>query len=544
MTSADPLEVGRSAYDRQRWTAAHDLLTEADHVRPLDIEDLERLAVSAHMLRRTDDATRAWERAHLAAIKAGDPARAVRHAFHLIMGFGERGEMAQAGGWFARASAIAAELGPDAVESALLLVPQAIQALMGGDPGAALAMFDAAQQVADRHRDPDLRTLGRFGRGQALIALGEVERGTALLDEAMVAVTAGEVSPILAGTVYCASIEAFQEIFDLARAQEWTRALERWCDGQPDLIPFRGRCLVYRAELLRFHGLWQEAIEETRRATDWLSRPPVEPAVGEAHYQRGEMHRLRGEVAAAKRAYRDAGTWGRRPDPGLALLRLALGDVGSAGASIERALDEADDLNRTRLLEPSVDIHLARGNIAAARAAADELGTRTARFVAVLPRAIAARADGAVRLAEGDARAALAVLREAWLLWTGLDAPYESARVRVQIGLALRALRDHDAADLEFNAARTTFEDLGARPDLARLDLLTERAGTAPADRLSRRELEVLRHVAAGTTNRTIAAELGISERTVDRHVSNLFTKLGVTSRAAATATAYERGLV
>jgi DNA-binding CsgD family transcriptional regulator len=352
------------------------------------------------------------------------------------------------------------------------------------------------------------------------------------------------VSPILAGTVYCASIEAFQETFDLARAQEWTRALGRWCDDQPDMVPFRGRCLVYRAELLRFHGLWQEAIEETRRATDWLSRPPVEPAVGEAFYQEAEMHRLRGDVAAAKRAYRDAGTWGRRPDPGLALLRLAQGNAMSARASIERALDEADDLTRMRLLEPFVEILLARGDVAAARAAADELATRAARFVAVLPRAIAVRADGTVRLAEGDARTALAVLREAWAVWSGLDAPYESARVRVQIGLALRALGDRDAADLELHAARTVFLDLGARPDLARLDRLTEGAGTPQAGGLSRRELEVLRHVAAGATNRAIAAELGISERTVDRHVSNLFTKLGVATRAAATATAYERGLV
>jgi ATP/maltotriose-dependent transcriptional regulator MalT len=405
-------------------------------------------------------------------------------------------------------------------------------------------MFAGAAAVADQFRDPDLAALGRLGRGQSLIAMGETARGVAFLDEAMIAVTAGEVSPINVGIIYCASIEAFQALFDLRRAQEWTAALSHWCESQPDMVPFRGRCLVYRAELMQFHGLWQEADSETQRAREWMARPPIEPAMGEAHYQQAELHRLRGDQAEAEREYREASRWGRRPDPGLALLRLAQGDSEAAAAAIRRALDEADALTRPRLLEPSVEILLARGEVDAARAAAEELLGLAGRSGATLLHALAAGADGAVRLAADDARGALASLRRAWTLWQELDAPYESARTRVQVGLACRALGDDDTAQLELSEARRVFGDLGAASDLARVDRLLGSAGDSRPGGLSPREIEVLRLVAAGRSNREIAAELVISERTVDRHVSNIFTKLGVSSRSAATAYAYAHKVV
>jgi ATP/maltotriose-dependent transcriptional regulator MalT len=543
-SSAQSLERGRRAFATQAWSDAYEHLEAADGGQSLAVEDLERLATTAHMLGRADDATRAWERAHQAAVREGDIARAVRHAFHLVMGFGQRGEFAQAGGWVARAAGLVENLGSDRVERGYLLIPQALRALDMGDPSAALDFFAEAAAIAARFDDPDLSTMGRLGRGQCLIAMGETARGVAFLDEAMVAVTAGEVSPITAGIVYCSAIEAFQAIFDLRRAQEWTTALSRWCDDQPDLVPFRGQCLVYRAELMTFHGRWQEAIAEVRRAADWLSRPPPEPAIGEAHYQQAELHRLRAEDEAAEEDYRAASRWGRRPDPGIALLRLAQGDPETAAASIRRALDEADEFSRPRLLEPCVEIMLAGRDLVAARAAADELAALAVRFDATLPRAIASRAEGTVQLAEGEARGALTTLRRAWELWLDLEAPYESARVRVQIGLACRAVGDADAAELELTAARAVFADLGAVRDVARVDELIARVDAVRGSGLSRRELEVLRLVADGQTNREIATELGISDRTVDRHVSNVFSKLDVSTRSAATAYAYEHRLV
>ncbi len=543
MVHAGSLEPGREAVARQAWGDAYRDLSAADALAPLELDDLERLALCAHMVGRTDDAARAWERAYHAAIDRGQPARAVHHAFHIIMGLGLRGDFAQAGAWHARATGVLDAEGLDVVERGYLLIPEALLSLGNGDAATAFGLFERAAELAHRFGDDDLGAYGRVGCGQCLVTMGEVARGVAFLDEAMLAVTAGEVTPIAVGTVYCAAIEAFGEIFDLRRAQEWTAALSAWCDAQPDLVPFRGRCLVYRTEIMEFHGLWGDADREAQRAEAWLSRPPIEPAVGEAYYRRAELHRLRGKHADAEQEYRKASQWGRRPDPGLALLRLATGDGSAAAASIRRALDETDGMARARLLAPFVEIMLATGDVTAARSATTELATLADRSGAALLLALAARTEGEVRLAEGDAREALTALRQAAARWQELDAPYESARVRVGIGRACLVMGDGDAAELEFDAARRAFAGLGAAPDLARLDRL---AGEAAADHpggLTEREIEILRLVATGRTNRAIAAGLTISERTVDRHVSNIYTKLDVNTRAAATAWAYEHDL-
>lgn len=540
MTTEDMIERGRAAFDRHAWTEAYDILQAADGESALAVEDLERVGIAAHLTGNDDEAVALWGRAHHEAIRTDDALGAARMAFRVGMALAGRGDMAVGGGWLARAARLVEESGIDCVERGWVLVPQALQLLDGGDAAAGLEVFDRIASIAERFADPDLGALGRLGQGRALISLSEVPRGVALLDEAMVAVTAGEVSPIIVGTVYCASIEGFQAIFDLRRAQQWTEALAAWCDAQPDLVPFRGRCLVFRSELMQLHGAWPEAIEEARRAQEVLSRPPPEPAVGEAYYQQAELHRLRGEFADADSAYREASQWGRRPEPGLALLRLAQGQVKAAAAAIRRAVDEApDDITRARLLGPQVDIALAIGDRREAREAADTLVRVAGVSAAPLLTAIAKRSDGVVLLAEGDARGALAALRGAAAIWHELDAPYESALVRVCVGLALRELGDADSAELEFDAARRVFLGLGAGPDLARLDVVVAGTG-ARSDGLSAREVEVLRLLAAGKTNRSIADALGISERTVDRHVSNIFTKLDVSSRSAATAYTYE----
>jgi DNA-binding NarL/FixJ family response regulator len=542
--TTDPaLEIGRRAYERSAWAEAYDALSAADAAKALDAEGLQRLGVSAHLTGRAEEAAAVAARTHLEAVREGRVELAIGVAISLGLMLLQRGDMAQAGGWLARAGRLIEETGYDGPERGRLLIPEGLRSLMSGDPQAALGTFEEIAAIAERFDDRELAAYGRLGRGQSLIAVGETRRGVTLLDEAMTSVLAGETGPVATGIVYCAVIEACQGLFDVRRAQEWTAALSRWLDEQPELVPFRGNCLNYRAELLRLHGAWQDATAEAQRAIDWLSRPPPDPGVGEAIYQLAELDRLRGAFAGAEAGYREASTWGRLPEPGLPLLRLAQGQVEAAVASIRRALAAApDDLIRARLLEPAVEIALAAGEVGAAREAADQLAALSESFDAPLLRAMALRAEGSVLVAEGDVERGLTALRRAWEAWRDLDAPYEAARVRARTADACRELGDRDGEALETDAARQVFERLGATVDLDRLS--GGSGGRSLPGGLSAREVEVLRLVAAGLTNRAIAETLTISERTVDRHVSNIFTKLDVSTRAAATAFAYEQGLV
>jgi ATP/maltotriose-dependent transcriptional regulator MalT len=356
---------------------------------------------------------------------------------------------------------------------------------------------------------------------------------------------ASEVSPTIAGVVYCSVLESCRETFDLRRAQEWTTALNQWCASQPELVPYRGHCLLQRAELMQLSGAWAEALEEAGHACEKLSDPPPKPALGAAFYRMAELHRVRGEIAKAEDAYRQANQSGYTVQPGFALLRMAQGQTDAAHATIRRLADEAQETgSRAKVLEARVEIALATSDVSEARAAADELKKIAARHGAPLLQAISACATGAVLLAEGDPRKALVALRRGWIGWCGLEAPYEAARARVLIALAYREQGDVDAAELELIAARNAFQKLGAAPDAARLERLAAKNTAKSVGPLTARELQVLRLAASGTTNRGIAGKLGISEKTVARHMSNMFVKLDLTSRAAATAYAYKHGLV
>jgi ATP/maltotriose-dependent transcriptional regulator MalT len=375
-----------------------------------------------------------------------------------------------------------------------------------------------------------------------LIFGGEVTEGVRLLDEAMLAVVGGEVSPVVLGDSYCTAIDACHDLFDVHRSARWTAAFGRWCDAQPDLVPYAGVCLVHRAELLQLQGFWGEAMTQASLARARLSSPVVQRALGAAIYQEGELHRLRGRFSEAQECYRLASSHGRDPQPGLALLRLAEGEHDAAASGIARAVAESDEsVSRPDVLTACVEVMLATGDLPAARAACAELAQIAAALGTPMLAALADRAVGAVELGEGRPHAALVPLNRASSGFRQLDAVYDLARTAALIGVARRALGDEEGASLELDAARATLDDLGAVTDLTAL--AGEQAPDGPGSLLTARETQVLRLVARGLTNRAIGTQLGVSERTVDRHVSNIFAKLGVASRAAATAAGYERGL-
>ena len=545
--TTDGLTEARSRFAERSWTAAYDGLRAVDGAQPLGPADRESLALAAFLTGHEDESDAARERAHHDHLALGDPDSAARVAFWLALALVLRGEEARGGGWFGRAKRVLDDAGrDDSVWHGYLLVPQGLGLLFGGRSEAALPVLEQALAVAAEHAELDLRLLGLHAHGQARIAVGDVDAGLAELDEVLSGLADERASPQVVGLLYCAAIETCRDRFDLARGREWTDALSRWCAEQPDLVPYRGQCLVHRAEILLLHGSWSDAAAEAQRACERLHLPAGQAAEGMALYQRGELHRLRGEHDRAEALYRQASQCGHDPQPGLALLRLDGGDVAAAYAALRRALDEAPEFRgRNRLLPAYVETALAAGELDAARAAAAEQPEAAADRDAPLLTATALQASAAVLLAAGDPRAALPSLRRAWGAWQDLGAPYDAARARVLLAKACRALGDEDTAEMELDAARWVFEQLGAAPDLARVLALSRRgvARAAPGG-LTLREVQVIRLVATGATNRGIAGQLFLSEKTVARHVANIFAKIGVSSRSAATAYAYEQHLV
>ena len=539
------LEQGRACYAKRQWADACDALSEAQGQEPLAPADLEKLAWSAGLAGRDDELLAATERLYRHHADAGEPEAAARWAFWSGFRLMSLGEVGRAGGWLARCERMLERLGKASAVQGYLALPACHRHLATADFEAACQAADRAAAIGEQFGEADLIALARGLQGRARLRLGQTERGLTALDESMLAATAGELSPLVTGLVYCTAIANCQRVFALDRSREWTSALSVWCDAQPQLVTFTGACQAHRAEILRLGGAWPQAIEQAQRATERSVTAVAPQACAEAQYEEAEVRRLRGELEAAEELYRSASQLGREPQPGLALLRVAQGKAEAAATAIRRLLGSArDPLERVRLLPAAVEILLATGDVEGARTASADLAAIAAQHDAEVLSAMAAHARGSVLLAAGDAQAALGPLRQAFDVWQRVGAPYIAARIRVELARACRALGDADGAALEVGAARDVFVRLGAKLDLAALDRPAPTRAEARPHGLTARELEVLRLVAAGKTNKAIAKQLFLSEKTVDRHVSNIFGKIDVASRAAATAFAYEHKLV
>ena len=536
---AEALEHARSAYASRAWLEAHDAFVRADGEGALDAEDLELLTIATLMLGRDDDAIAVLERAHHRYLERAETLRAVHAAAWIGINLAYRGLVGPATGWLGRAQRLLEQEPGESAEAGYLLLPLVFRHEAAGDFDAAAAVAGEAAAIGQRFGDRDLFAIGLHAQGAMLVGGGRVQEGLALLDEAMVTATTGDLSPFVVGIVYCGVILACQAVFEVGRAREWTLALTEWADRQPDLVAFTGRCRIHRAEILQLGGAWADALDEARSACQRLVETKNTAAAGVAYYRYGELLRLQGEFAAAEAAYRDASRFGWEPQPGLAQLRLAQGKREAALAAVRRASAETSEpLKRAALLPAHVEIALAGGEIEEARTACAELDGLAGQYGSAMLEAMAAYARGVVALEDGDCERALVALRAAQRIWLELDAPYEVARTRALLARVCTELGDSEAAALELASAREIFRSLGAAPDLARIE------GTpGAAHGLSPRELEVLRLVAAGKSNRQIAAELVISEHTVARHVQNIYTKLGLSSRAGAAAFAFEHDL-
>jgi len=531
----------RSSYAERAWTAACTAFGSADMAAPIEPPDLVLYATTAYMLGKVSEMLEILERAYHAYREQGEVLHAARTALWLATNLASRGKIPQASGWVELSERLLVTAPEDCVERGYLLMPRMLRHVAAGEFEDAVSAGAEAADIGRRFDDPDLTALAAQTQGRALLRLLRNDEGLRLLDEVMISVTSPRLSPMVTGIVYCSVLEGCYETHAIRRAAEWTRSLTDWCGEQPDLVAFNNQCLAHRSEILRLQGAWAEAAEEARRAGELGARFAI---AAQANYQLAEIHRMRGDLDAADDGYRRVSLDGGEAIPGLALLRSAQGNPEAAFALLSEALAEAIDLfSEIQLLPAYIEVAIATDRLPEAKRATEELSaaakaTRTDAHVAW-----AAHAEGRVALAENRITQAAGHLKRAKAIWQDLSIPYEVARIRVDLARSLRAGGDIESANLELEEARAVFEGLGAVPDVRLVDDLLHGSRSEWPNGLTDREVEVLRMLTSGATNRSIAADLVLSERTIDRHVSNIFTKLGVSSRSAATAFAIRSGL-
>jgi len=539
------LQAAQAHWKLRGWNTAYSLFKALDDAGDLNSDDLERYGISAYLTDREDEFLMIFERGFERCSEDYQMRNAIRFAFWLGLTHMFRGEFGKGGGWFARAGGILQDIGSDCVESGYLMLPSIEQDIDADNLAAATKAAIEAAEIGTRFCDNDLVVMARHLQGRVELKAGNLEAGFAIFDDVMLSVTGGSLSPIVTGLVYCSVIDACHEILDFGRTKEWTEALSDWCDEQPELVAFTGQCMIHVAEFRQIDGSWKKSEAQARLACQTLEGSAYSGRAGTAYYRLGEIHRLQGDFAQAENDYRAASKFGFDPQPGRALMHLHQGRHKLASSGIGRALATTQvPQNRIGLLQAQTEIMVATGEFELAREAVNELALHSKTYRTDAVRAVAAQAKGLFDLSAGNPSAAYFELRKAADVWQQLGASYNNARVQVLLGRTCQALGDMGGAELELTAALDVFIALGATADQAvARNALSPKLATG-TDQLTTRQIEILRYIARGDTNRKIADELGLSERTIDRHVSNILMRLDVPTRSAATAYAYTQKLL
>lgn len=529
-----------------KWEAVFARMSGADEAGAIIGGDtLRDHATAAYMTGREDTYFDLMDRAFASYVEAGATHNAARTAFWIGLTLMFRGEVGRGGGWLARAGHLVESNDSDSAEVGYLLLPRVEMNFGAGDNNSALDLAEEALAIGERNHDEDLAAMARHLVGRAQLALGDVEEGLSALDETMVATVEGRLSPIVTGLIYCSVIEACQRYQIVRRASEWTEALSYWCKKQPELVAFTGRCLIHRSEILLFAGRWPEAGVEADAAIRRLAEGPAAYQAAPAYYQQGDLYRLQGEFDAADTSYRTASALGFDPQPGLSLMRLRQGNSHSAAAAIRRALAANDAPNRRmHLLEAAFEIALECGNPEDARSHFHEMEALAQAHPSDAANATLAAMQGNLAAEDGAPERAVKCYTQAADIWRDLACPYQIARVRLRSAWSFAAMGDVEGAAAEASAARDGFAALGAEPDRRDAEAFLRKHAPGARTVLTRRQLQVLNLISRGLTNREIAERLGLSERTVDRHVSDILTRINVPTRAAAAVFAVSSGLV
>lgn len=542
---SDTIRAARGAYRRRQWADATALFLRADAESGLAADDLETLVWAAAVSAHDDAMLAALERLYAHHTENDNHEQSARVAFWSGLRNMLIGEVGLASGWLQRAAKHAEQTAPDCIQRGYLLLPQVFAHRGRGDYDAAVETADRAIAFGENGDEPDLIALACGLKGGILFRMGRIEEGHVPFDEALLLANSERLSPLVSGVVYCDIVSACCRVQEMVRAREWTAILDDWCRRNPQARAFNGVCQVHRAEILQLEGNWTEAYSEAERAGTGLRGTTEHTALANAAYRRGEILRLRGDFAAADAEYRLAGEIGIDPQPGLALLRLAQAHPDEAASMIRRALATAPDMQRKSALLPAgVEIFVACNELESAEDLCAELASIAEVYGTEILARIADQAGGALAMAHGDLGAGMAMLQRACRFWSDFGAPYLVARLRVDIAGGYAELGDAEGAAMELDAAEKLFIALGAEPELARIRASRDGARPAGTAILTSRESEVLSHLAEGRTNREIAEALGLSPKTVNRHVENIFDKLAVSSRAAAVAKGLKTGAI